>query len=375
MNLFIADLVEYKRKVRLFASGNRNLILLLFFIVIPAEVSGVISGIATLSQYVIEPKNAIKEFYLSSLFLLIYIIYYSIQKQSFPIKYSNSFISSLLNKKQFFFYRIAFMIYSAIPISIFFFMGLLSKNSHSLEYIIRALSLVISLSALGFLLYESNKINVIIISLLFILFCVINNSVFYSVIQVVIILVLSFFLFVNDIILVIKNKNSGGRIPLVFLSPYVIYIFDFISTRKVFVITITTSIVFFSVSAYFIYQQMPEKINDVLIVFFSIILYISMILFYNLSHFTQNNISNLISFTTRINLIIKNYFSILAVFIIVFMIFLFFLPKHFLLPMFVFYSLLSIVTSIINILKSQYTKLITLFVIVLFSCLLGYLYA
>ncbi|WP_340614764.1 hypothetical protein [Xenorhabdus thailandensis] len=110
MNLLIADVLEYKGKIKQFASGNKNLILFLCFLFTPAKVGGIFSGLIHLSQYITTSNNTITSFYLTSIFLLIYVIFYSVQKPLFPPKYSNGFISSLIDKRIFFICRIVFMV-------------------------------------------------------------------------------------------------------------------------------------------------------------------------------------------------------------------------------------------------------------------------
>ncbi|CAM3839099.1 hypothetical protein [Xenorhabdus thuongxuanensis] len=92
MNLLIADILEYKGKIKQFASGNKNLILFLCFLFIPAKAGGIFIGLIHLSQYVTTTNKTIISLYLISIFLLAYVIFYSVQKPLFPLKYSTQIV-------------------------------------------------------------------------------------------------------------------------------------------------------------------------------------------------------------------------------------------------------------------------------------------
>ncbi len=72
MNLIIADALEYKGRIKKFASGNKNVILFLCFLLLPAKSSGIIEILIILSSNIVTPGSYIKSFYFSSISLIIY---------------------------------------------------------------------------------------------------------------------------------------------------------------------------------------------------------------------------------------------------------------------------------------------------------------
>ncbi|WP_323872565.1 hypothetical protein [Xenorhabdus doucetiae] len=375
MNLLIADILEYKGKIKQFALGNKNLILFLCFLFIPAQAGGIFNGLIHLSQYVITPNDRINSLYFSSISLLIYVIFHSIQKQLLPLKYSNDFILSLVDKKTFFICRIIFMVYSAVPISIFFFIGLLSDSGRTLSEITSVLFLITSFAVIGFSLSELKLSHILTLSFLFIFMSIFRYNLLYNLAYTIVILSTSFWLFIQEK----KDKKNHRRNNIIsfnrFLSLYFIYLFDFISTHKTFISNIIASIAFLYFIAYIACQQAPENINYIIAIYFGVILYISMILFYSLIHNNKNHLCYLINFVSPKKLLILNYCLCFSFFTFLCGVFAIFVTHSFHIVSFLYYCVISIFTSLINLSKTQYTKLLTLCFIVLFSCLGGYIYA
>ncbi|PHM74685.1 hypothetical protein [Xenorhabdus kozodoii] len=373
MNLLIADMLEYKCKIKQFALGNKNLLLFLCFLFIPAKASGIFYGLIHLSQYVTTQNNTIDSFYLSLIFLLVYIIFYSVQRPLFPLEYSNGFISSLVDKKTFFVCRIMFMIYSAIPISIFFFVGFLSNDSNStLSQTTSVLFLLTSFAVIGFSLSELKLSHSITLSFLFILLSILRCNSLCNLVYTFIIFIIPFWLFTQN-----KKSHQENKVHLSnkFSSPYLVNLFYFLSINKIFILNIIASIVFLFFIAYIAYQQVPDNINYIVIGYLGGILYILMILFYNLIHINEKYLCHLINFISNKKLLLLNYCVCLAVFTILFVLFSLFITHSFYVVLFLYYCLISVFTALINLSKTQYTKLLTLCSIVLFSCLGGYIYA
>ncbi|OCA55632.1 hypothetical protein Phpb_01255 [Photorhabdus namnaonensis] len=57
MNLIIADALEYRDRIKKFASGNKNVIIFLCFLLLPAKASGVIEFLIILSSNIVTPEN------------------------------------------------------------------------------------------------------------------------------------------------------------------------------------------------------------------------------------------------------------------------------------------------------------------------------
>ncbi|WP_374053109.1 hypothetical protein [Xenorhabdus taiwanensis] len=375
MNLLIADILEYKGKIKKFASGNKNLILFLCFLFIPAKAEGIFSGLIYLSQHVITSNNMITSLYQTSIFLLVYVIFYSVQKPLFPLKHSNSFISSLIDQKTFFVSRIIFMVYSAIPVSIFFFIGLLSDSGNLLSQMTSVLFLITAFAVIGFALSELNLSHTIILSSSIIFMSIFRYNPLYNLAYTIIILTISFQIFTKG---GKDNKNhqrNGIILSNKLLFPYPINLFYFLSTNKVFFVNIIASIVFLYFIAYIACQQAPENINYITIGYFGFILYISMILFYRLVHTNKNCLYHLINFISTKKLLLLNYGICLSVFTILCGVFILFVTHSLHTVLFLYYYVISVFTALMNLSKTHYTKLLTLCSIVLFSCLGGYIYA
>ncbi len=138
---------------------------------------------------------------------------------------------------------------------------------------------------------------------------------------------------------------------------------------------IIISIVFLYFIAYIACQQAPDKNNFITIGYFGLTLYISMILFYNLIHTNKGHLYHLINFLSAKKFILLNYCICLSIFTISCSVFAFFVTHSLQLVLFPYYYVISIFIALINLSKTQYTKLLSLCSIVLFSCLGGYIYA
>ncbi|TYO98401.1 hypothetical protein LY16_03305 [Xenorhabdus doucetiae] len=154
-----------------------------------------------------------------------------------------------------------------------------------------------------------------------------------------------------------------------------INLFHFTSTNKTFILNIAASIIFFYFIAYIVCQQAPENVNYITVIYFGITLYISMILFYSLIHDNKNHLCYLINFVSSRKLLILNYCLCFSFFTFLCGVFAIFVTHSFHIVLFLYYCVISIFTALINLSKTQYTKLLTLCFIVLFSCLGGYIYA
>ncbi|MDX7997729.1 hypothetical protein FE394_00580 [Xenorhabdus sp. Reich] len=375
MNLFIADALEYKGKINKLAAGNKNLILFLLFLFIPAKSGGVFNGLIHLSHYIVIPNSATSCFYLSIIFLLIYIVFYSLQKNLLPLRHSNGFISSLINDRTFFSCRIIFMIYSSIPISLFFLISLLSDNNNIVSHIASILFLITSFAVIGFSLSELMIIHTVILSFLFILLSIFRYNPLCDFLYTIIILSLAFQLFIQTK----KNNKNNIVISGIFLQRLPSFHFingiNFLSTNKTFCLNIINSMIISFTVAYLARQETPEKTNDIAIIFFGYTLYISMILFYKIIQNNENHLRYLINFISIKNLsflkccLSFSFFSVSCIF------FSLFLMPLFPMTLFIYYCIMSIFTTLICLLRTQYTKLIALCFIVLSSYLWGHFYA
>lgn len=373
MNIFIADALEYKGKIKSFASGNKNLIIFLCFLFIPAKASGIIYGLIYFSQFAVTPNTPMQSFYISLILLLIYVIFHSLQRPLFPVKYSNSIISSLIDKKSFFLFRIIFLAYSAVPLSIFFFIGLLSNDKSSIDHITSVLFLVTSFSCIGFFLYELRLFSFLSLSVIFILFFIFKHGPLYNMAYTAIILLVALNLFIRT------NDNISHRIteksflPSFLLSPYFINLLYFIKNKKIFTINLIISVILSYLVCYIAYQQTPDRIIYITIIYLSFTLYIFTLFFYNIIHIENKHLSYLVNFSSKRKFIFINYTLCLLLFIICGLYYII-MTKSIAILIF-YYSGIYSLTALINLSRSQYTKLITLCVIVLFSCLGGYIYA
>ncbi|WP_415843351.1 hypothetical protein, partial [Xenorhabdus thuongxuanensis] len=84
------------------------------------------------------------------------------------------------------------MAYSAIPISIFFFIGLLSGSVNPLSQVTSVLFLIISFAVIGFSLSELKLSHTIILSFLFIFLSIFRYSPLHNLIYIFIILTIPF---------------------------------------------------------------------------------------------------------------------------------------------------------------------------------------
>lgn len=123
------------------------------------------------------------------------------------------------------------------------------------------------------------------------------------------------------------------------------------------------------------FSQIPAKADYILLTYFSVVIYMCMLLFYNLSYIEMNRFSYLFNFLSMQKFLFYNYLVSLFLFYILISAFCFFVVKSFSVIMFISYIFLSVILSFISLLRTQYTKLIILCVIVSFTCFFGVIYA
>ncbi|OKP09065.1 hypothetical protein Xentx_00151 [Xenorhabdus thuongxuanensis] len=267
------------------------------------------------------------------------------------------------------------MAYSAIPISIFFFIGLLSGSVNPLSQVTSVLFLIISFAVIGFSLSELKLSHTIILSFLFIFLSIFRYSPLHNLIYIFIILTIPFQIFIHEKEDKKNYQKNGVVLSNKLLSPYIIDLSYFLSTNKTFIVNIITSIVVLYSTAYIACQQAPKKINYITIGYFGFMLYISMRLFYNLIHTNKNHLCQLINFLSTKKLRFLHYCICLSVFTISCCVFILFVTNSLYIVLFLYYYVISVFTALMNLSKTHYTKLLTLCSIVLFSCLGGYIYA
>ncbi|KOY61367.1 hypothetical protein AM629_14225 [Photorhabdus heterorhabditis] len=100
-----------------------------------------------------------------------------------------------------------------------------------------------------------------------------------------------------------------------------------------------------------------------------------MLLFYNLSYIEINRLSYLSNFLSMRKILLYNYLVSLFLFSVLSSSFCFFVVKSFPIIMFISYVFLSVILSFISLLRTQYTKLIILCIIVSFTYFFGVIYA
>ncbi|ETS29747.1 hypothetical protein BB987_02375 [Photorhabdus temperata] len=375
MNLIIADALEYKGRVKKFASGNKNVIIFLFFLLLPAKFSGLIEVLITLSYNIVLPESHIKSSYFSSISLIVYMVFYLINIRFFPSAKENSIIVSLVGKKTLFFCRVVFFIYSAFPMIIFFFMGFLSENVNFLHYFSSVFFLIVSFAVIGFCLFELSFLHFFIVAVFFILAASFRNGILYDLIFTLVIPLVALILYLNFTPCSIINRNKKLFSLRFFSLPYIINLRSFFNKNKISVLIMVLFVLLLYLLCESAFSQIPNKAGYILLIYSSVVLYICMLLFYNLSYIEVNYLSYLSNFLSVHKILFFNYCVSLFFYFICFFIFCFLVIKSFSVIIFLSYIFLSIIVSFISLLRTQYTKIIIVGVIFFFAFFLGVIYA
>ncbi|WP_445375560.1 hypothetical protein ACSLVK_08265 [Photorhabdus tasmaniensis] len=375
MNLIIADALEYRDRIKKFASGNKNVIIFLCFLLLPAKASGVIEFLIILSSNIVTPENYIKSFYFSSISLIIYVLFYLVNISFFPTARKNSIVVSLVDKKTLFLCGIIFFIYSAFPMIIFFSLGFFSGNANSLYYFSSMLFLIVSFAVIGFCLFELNLLCFILVAAFFILSASLRNGVLYNFIFTSAILLIAFRLYLSSASCHTINQHNKLFSSGFFLSPYIINLRYHFHKNKTSSFIMLLSVLIIYILCESAFSQIPAKADYILLTYFSVVIYMCMLLFYNLSYIEMNRFSYLFNFLSMQKFLFYNYLVSLFLFSILIFAFCFFVVKSFSVIMFISYIFLSVILSFISLLRTQYTKLIILCVIVSFTCFFGVIYA
>ncbi len=375
MNLIIADALEYKGRIKKFASGNKNVIIFLCFLLLPAKASGVIEFLIILSSNIVTPENYIKSFYFSCISLIIYVLFYLVNIRFFPTARKNSIVVSLVDKKTLFLCSIIFFIYSAFPMVIFFFLGFFSGNANSLYYFSSMLFLIFSFAVIGFCLFELNLLCFLLVAAFFIFSASLRNGVLYNFIFTLAILLIAFRLYLNLVSFHSTNQNKKLFSSGFFLSPYIVNLRYHFHKNKTSSFVMLLSVLILYILCESAFSQIPAKSDYILLTYFSVVIYICMLLFYNLSYIEMNRISYLSNFLSMRKILLYNYLVSLFLFSVLSSSFCFFVVKSFPIIMFISYVFLSVILSFISLLRTQYTKLIILCIIVSFTYFFGVIYA
>ncbi|MBS9423680.1 hypothetical protein [Photorhabdus caribbeanensis] len=327
MNLIIADALEYKGRVKKFASGNRNVIIFIFLLLLPAKLSGVIEVLINLSSNIVIPENHIKSFYFSSISLIVYLVFYLINLRFFPSAKENSIIVSLVGKKNLFICRVVFFIYSAFPMVIFFFMGFFSENVNCLHYLSSMFFLMVSFAVIGFCLFELSFLHFFIVTVFFILAASFRNGILYDLIFTLVIPLVALILYLNFTPCYIINRNKKLFSLAFFSLPYIMNLRSYFNKNKISVLIMVLSVLLLYLLCESAFSQIPNKADYILLIYSSVVLYICMLLFYNLSYIEINYLSYLSNFLSVRKIFFFNYcvslFFYLVCFFILF-VFLFF---------------------------------------------------
>lgn len=375
MNLIIADALEYKGRIKKFASGNKNVIIFLCLLLLPAKASGIIEILIVFSSNIITPGSYIKSFYFSSISLIIYVLFYLVNIRFFPTARKNSFVVSLVDKKTLFLCRVVFFIYSAFPMIIFFFLGFFSGNVNFLYYFSSMLFLIISFAVIGFCLFELNFLCFVFVVAFFILSASFRNGILYNFIFTLAILLIAFRLYLNPTLCYPINQNKKLLSSRFFSLLYIINLRYYFHKNKISSLIMLLFVIILYISCESAFSQIPAKADYILLVYFSVVTYICMLLFYNFSYIEINYLSYLSNFLSMRKILFYNYCISLFLFSFLTFAFCFLVIKSFPVIMFISYVFLLVFLSFISLLRTQYTKLIILCVIFFFTYFFGVIYA
>ncbi|MCW7762294.1 hypothetical protein, partial [Photorhabdus luminescens] len=307
MNLIIADALEYKGRIKKFASGNKNVIIFLFLLLLPAKFSGIFEVLITLSSNIIIPDGYIKSFYFTAISLMVYMVFYLINIRFFPSAKENSIIVSLVGKKTLFFSRIVFFIYSAFPIVIFFFMGFFSENVNCLHYLSSMFFLIVSFSVIGFCLFELSFLHFFIVAVFFLLAASFRNGILYDLIFTLVIPLAALILYLNFTPCYIINRDKRLFSSGFFSLPYIMNLRSYFNKNKMSVFIMVLSVLLLYLLCESAFSQIPNKADYILLIYASVVLYICMLLFYNLSYIEINYLSYLSNFLSVRKIFFFNY--------------------------------------------------------------------
>ncbi|RKS57755.1 hypothetical protein BDD30_2568 [Photorhabdus asymbiotica] len=375
MNLIMADALEYKGRIKEFASGNKNVIIFLCFLLLPAKASGIFEILIVLSSNIVTPESYIKSFYFSFISLIMYVLFYSVNKRFFPTARKNSIIVSLVDKKTLFLCNIVFFIYSTFPMIIFFFLGSFSVNVNYLSYFSSMLFLIISFAVIGFCLFELNLLYFVFFATFFIFSASFRSGVLYNFIFTLAILLMAFRLYLNSASCHIINQNKKLFSAGFFSLPYIINLRYHFHKNKISSLIMLLSVMILYILCESAFSQIPTKSDYILLIYFSVAIYICMLSFYNFSYIEMNLFSYLSNFLSMQKILFYNYCISLFIFSILIFSFCFFVVKSFPVIMFISYVFLSVILSFISLLRTQYTKFIILCVIFSFTYFFGVVYA
>ncbi|OWO79833.1 hypothetical protein B5C26_20230 [Photorhabdus luminescens] len=375
MNLIIADALEYKGRIKKFASGNKNVIIFLFLLLLPAKFSGIFEVLMTLSSNIVISESYIKSFYFTAISLIVYMVFYVVNIRFFPSAKENSIIVSLVGKKTLFFSRIVFFIYSAFPMVIFFFIGFFYENVNYLHYLSSVFFLIVSFAVIGFCLFELNFLHFFIVAVFFLLAASFRNGILYDLIFTLVIPLAALILYLNFTPCYIINRNKKLFSSGFFSLPYIMNLRYCFNKNKMSVLIMALSVLLLYLLCESAFSQIPNKADYISLIYASVVLYICMLLFYNLSYIEINYLSYLSSFLSVRKILFFNYCICLFLYLLCFFIFCFLVVKSFPVIIFLSYVFLSIIVSFISLLRTQYTKIIIISVIFFFTLFLGVIYA
>ncbi|UJD74368.1 hypothetical protein CE143_04855 [Photorhabdus luminescens] len=237
------------------------------------------------------------------------------------------------------------------------------------------LFLIVSFAVIGFCLFELNLLCFILVAAFFILSASLRNGVLYNFIFTSAILLIAFRLYLSSASCHTISQHKKLFSSGFFLSPYIINLRYHFHKNKTSSFIMLLSVLILYILCENAFSQIPAKADYILLTYFSVVIYMCMLLFYNLSYIEMNLFSYLFNFLSMQKFLFYNYLVSFFLFSILISAFCFFVVKSFPVIMFISYIFLSVIFSFISLLRNQYMKLIILCVIVSFTCFFGVIYA